>query len=788
MIHWRKLLAGGLTTAICLFGLGATAAAAPAAGHDQQRGDGNQNAPKQQLEDSKFDGQEGPDYDGRKASDHPKLDKKLNERADKGGSGKSRAIVVLKRGCDPDDLHVARLGGRNGRGLGLINGFVVELPNFVLRRLADNPCVAAIHWDRQMDGEMNRAAIISGARAVQQKLGFDGAGIGVAVIDSGVTSWHDDLTYQGSNPNVTVVGGQRVAAFVDFVNGRTQPYDDNGHGSHVAGIIAGNGYDTAGARAGIAPAANLVSLKVLDDHGGGYISNVIAGLDWVVVNHTTYNIRVVNLSVGAAVTESFKTDPLTLAAKRCVDAGIVVVTAAGNLGKNPTTLKPQYGAITSPGNAPWVLTVGAYSHEGTLTRLDDKMAAFSSHGPTAKDYLAKPDVVALGVGIVSLSAQASTMFTTRAQQLMIGSLSTTDLPYLSLSGTSMASPMVAGTVALMLQANPNLTPNLVKAIIEYTAQDYNYDVLTQGAGFLNTKGAVDLAQYFHAAKPGQNYPHNKSWGKTIVWGNRRVNNGVIKPGGSAWAQNIVWGATKTPSATNIVWGTSCAASECDNIVWGTSDLDSDNIVSGTVTAQDRNIVWGTALGELDNIVWGTACGAVECDNIVWGTECGLADCDNIVWGTSVAELDALNIVWGTALELDNIVWGTAGEVDNIVWGTSTAPDSTWGSSGEVTPVFDDPAVPGVFDATTFDLLFDPPAPVPAPSVVPDPSAAVVPNPPATNPLAALLPAAVTPAPTTTPPAVPAVPVPPPPAPIVPAATPTATTSVTAPAVPSVGGF
>ena len=145
---------------------------------------------------------------------------------------------------------------------------------------------------------------------MQELLGYDGAGVGVAVIDSGITDWHDDLTYHGSNSKVKVVNGQRVPKFVDFVNGRTTPYDDNGHGTHVAGIIAGNGYDTHGARAGIAPAANLVSLKVLDDHGGGYISNVIAALDWVVANRAAYNIRVVNLSVGAAVTESYKTDPL----------------------------------------------------------------------------------------------------------------------------------------------------------------------------------------------------------------------------------------------------------------------------------------------------------------------------------------------------------------------------------------------------------------------------------------------------------------------------------------------
>ena len=120
---------------------------------------------------------------------------------------------------------------------------------------------------------------------------------------------------------------------MDFVNGRHSAYDDYGHGTHVAGIIAGNGYDTGGLRAGIAPAAQVVSLKVLDDQGQGTVSGVIAALEWAVANRSAYNIRVINLSVGAAVTESFLTDPLTLAARHAVDAGIVVVSAAGNFGK-----------------------------------------------------------------------------------------------------------------------------------------------------------------------------------------------------------------------------------------------------------------------------------------------------------------------------------------------------------------------------------------------------------------------------------------------------------------------
>jgi serine protease AprX len=699
----RKFMAGALVTALCVIGLTATADAAG-------KGKAGRNPdPRSNVSD-----QGAPAYPGRKPSDHPKLDKKLNERANLGGTGLTRAIVVLKPGCSVD-TDIAKAGGKSGYKFNVISGQLVQLPNGQLRKLADNPCVAAIHYDRKTGGELNYVGIVEGARQVQQLLGYDGAGVGVAIIDSGITGWHDDLTYQGYNSKVKVVNGQRVVKFVDFVNARTWKYDDNGHGTHVAGIIAGNGYDTLGARAGIAPAADIVSLKVLDANGGGYISNVIAALDWVVANHTTYNIRVVNLSVGAAVTESYLTDPLTLAAKRVVDAGVVVVTAAGNLGKNPTNGKPEYGAITAPGNAPWVLTVGAYSHEGTLTRSDDKIGDFSSRGPTAKDFNAKPDVVASGVGTASLAVPGSTLFLSKAAYLLNGAFTTQNKPYLSLTGTSMAAPVVTGTVALMLQANPNLTPNLIKAIIEYTAQDMRYDPLTQGAGFLNTKGAVDLARYLKQPAQGSRYPSNALWSKTILWGNKKLTHGVIKPAGSAWGSRVVWGASTDAEGDNIVWGTMCSTAECDNIVWGTSStLDATNIVWGTVDGEGDNIVWGTDSGEGDNIVWGTACGLAECDNIVWGTECGGADCDNIVWGTQCASGECDNIVWGTQAgeddnivwgtecasgECDNIVWGTStGEVDNIVWGTSSESDNlTWGCSGSDTPPFEDPNTPSVLD-------------------------------------------------------------------------------------------
>src|SRR5262249_2723783 len=149
-----------------------------------------------------------------------------------------------------------------------------------------------------------------------------------------------------------------------------------------------------------------------------------------------------------------------------------------------------WGAITAPGNAPWVITVGASSSQGTLTRKDDTVADFSSHGPTAINFAAKPDIVASGVGTVSTIAPGSTLFSLLPNLRVLGAFPTANAPYLALSGTSQAAPVVSGTIALMLQANPNLTPNLVKAILQYTAERKpGYKALEEGAGFLNSFGA-----------------------------------------------------------------------------------------------------------------------------------------------------------------------------------------------------------------------------------------------------------------------------------------------------------
>lgn len=547
-------------------------------------------------------------------------------------TGTSRVIITAADGHSQSDVGAAieQAGGTTRRQLPIINAHVADVPNAALSGLANNAAIGSIDLDRLVAGTMERTGATIGATTVRKQLGYDGAGVGVAVIDSGITSWHDDLTDNA--------GAQRVAAFVDFVNSHVMPYDDYGHGTHVAGIIAGNGADSDGKRSGIAPNARLIVLKVLDGAGHGRISDVIAALDYVVNNAAALHIRVVNLSVATGVYESYETDPLTRAAQRAVEAGIVVVTAAGNYGRNSQG-RMMYGGVTAPGNAPSVLTVGASSHMGTVDRSDDTMAVFSSRGPTAIDLRAKPDLVAPGVGIESLSDPNSTFYSTQSAYLLDGTVQTSYRPYLSQSGTSMAAPVVAGTVALMLQANPSLTPNEVKAILQYTAQVYpGYDPLTEGAGFLNAAGAVEVARKL--AIDGGVYSLSPEWSGRIIWGNRLVSGGNLTAEASAWRSDVVWGSALTPDGEPIEFGTRCSSDSCDGNAWTTDKF--------------RNVVWGTRCAGLDcTDPWSIGLfGATDGDTVVWGTN---ADGDTVVWGTS----DGDTVVWGTSDDGDTVVWGTS---------------------------------------------------------------------------------------------------------------------------------
>jgi serine protease AprX len=604
-----------------------------------------------------------------------KMDAEVAKRASGFGllglGGTADVIVTLEGNAD---LPAAFLRYSHNGKLSVIHGYVLDqVPVSQLAELASSASTHRVHFNRPAGKHDALSSVAVNANAVDlgnginnpSLYGYTGAGVTVAFIDSGITAYqHPDLA------------DGRVLAFVDFVNGRTTRYDDNGHGTAVAGIIGGTGKLSSQKYAGMAPGASLVSLKVLDENGRGSVGDILKALDWVYTNGAAYGVRIVNLSVGAAVTESYYTDPLTLATKALVEKGVTVVAAAGNNGQNALG-QSQWGGVVAPGNAPWVLTVCAFSTNGTYNVADDAVAPFSSAGPTAIDFSAKPDLCAPGVGVVSTAAPGSSLFQSGllspVSWLIPGTVASTFpyVPYESLTGTSMATPMVSGAIALMLQANPSLTPNLIKGILEFTAiSKPGVSPLRQGAGFMNVSHAVALAAL--AARPtSTTVPIPTTWARHILWGNHMVSGGVLDPTANAWALGVEWGWATTRAdadnmaddGDNIVWGT---MSDGDNIVWGTAS-DGDNIVWGTANDGD-NIVWGTA-DDGDNIVWGTDCGGADCDNIVWGT----TDGDNIVWGTAD---DGDNIVWGTA-DGDNIVWGTADDGDNIVWGTANVTNTVW---------------------------------------------------------------------------------------------------------------
>jgi serine protease AprX len=497
--------------------------------------------------------------------------------------------------------------------------------------------------------------------------------LSVAVIDSG-------LQLQADLPE------WRVRKYVDFVSGGNKPLDRCGHGTHVAGTIAGSGEQSGGEYPGVDPDVDLVVLRVLGDDCSGNTSDVIDALEWVARHHGKYNIRVVNLSLGHPVFESAVTDPLVQAVERLSRKGIVVVTAAGNMGINPLTSEPGYGGVGVPCNAPSAVCVGALDTKGTDNLTDDRVAPFSSRGPTRFDLLAKPDLVADGVNVVSLNAHGSLLENKGKGRLIKGLLDKRQASYLPLSGTSMASPRVAGTAALMLAANPGLSANSVKMALQFTARNLpGTDALTQGAGALNRVGAVLMAQRINpGARHGANWLTAKLplsnltsdgklvvWGRNIVWGDRYMAETTAAVHMARWDDNIVWGFDAL--ADNIVWG-NCDG--CDNIVWGNNW--GDNIVWGN--SWDDNIVWGNNIvWGFDNIVWG-----FWAENIVWG----FWD-DNIVWG-NVNRYDLDNIVWGN--DWDNIVWGNCsaarnsddnivwGNDDNIVWGFNDGDNVVWGNN------------------------------------------------------------------------------------------------------------
>lgn len=346
----------------------------------------------------------------------------------------------------------------------MINAFSTRVSNETLGQLLANDAVKVIWRDRKVRAFLDISTPVVKAPPVWN-LGFKGAGVGIAIIDTGIYP-HPDL----------ITPTNRIIAFKDYVNRKAKAYDDNGHGTHVAGDAAGNGISSNGRFRGPAPRANLIGIKVLDKYGEGSLSAVLAGIQFAVNNKKNFNVKVINLSLGAEAVQSYKNDPLCQAVEKAWQAGIIVCAAAGNSG-------PAAGTIDTPGIDPLVITVGADNTKRTVPITDDSIAGFSGRGPTI-DGLTKPDVVAPGVNIISLRAPGSTLDTSYPG-------SRNGKWYFKLSGTSMATPITAGVAALIVQKNPGLGPAAVKKLLKSTARKIgSYPPNTQGSGLIDALAAV----------------------------------------------------------------------------------------------------------------------------------------------------------------------------------------------------------------------------------------------------------------------------------------------------------
>ena len=407
------------------------------------------------------------------AGHRARLSRDLAERI---AARRGDTVRLIVHGSDAD---VTAIAGRHGARITkrLRGAAVMEVPGDALETMAQDSSVAHLSGDVPVRRLMAVTTEAIGADQVWRGAlaGLDGAtgrGIGVAVIDSGIAS-HPALR-------------NRVVASVDFTSRNGLGRDLYGHGTHVAGIIAGSpdsGYT------GVAPGAHLVSLKVLDADGSGDTSDVIAAIDWVIENRARYRLRIINLSLGHPVFESYREDPLCQAVQRAVDAGIIVVTAAGNFGKTEDG-KAVIGGIVSPGNSPAALTVGASNTRGTAQRSDDVMATYSSRGPTAIDGLLKPEVVAPGNRIVAPAAAGAYLTRTFRERVVSGQGGGA---YIEMSGTSMSTAVVSGSLALLLDARPSLTPAQAKAALQVTSSRVpGAGLIEAGAGQVNVVAAMAL--------------------------------------------------------------------------------------------------------------------------------------------------------------------------------------------------------------------------------------------------------------------------------------------------------
>jgi serine protease AprX len=456
-------------------------------------------------------------------------------------------VIVTRLGQDQRaDEAITALGGTKAKEISG-GSFVALMPGRSIAQLGGHAAVKYV----APDSVMHKAAAVDASRlgtiypqvvqAAQLWSGrgaITGAGVGVAVIDTGINpalkDWND------------ASGKSRLIASVKFNSTTSSMADAHGHGTHVAGIIGGNSWhvsDSAlrGKYVGIAPEANLINVKVADDNGMSYLSDVVNAIEWVISNRQTYNIRVINLSLISSVAESYRSSILSAAVERAWFNGIFVVVAAGNAG--PDTL------YYPPANDPFVVTVGASDPRDTADSSNDLLAPWSSYG-TSQDGISKPDVVAPGRYIRStLASNSATLARNYPQRVVDGS-------YIWMSGTSMAAPMVAGLAALAFQAHPEWTNDQVKWLLQNTAIRIGGAAPVAGQGY----GLVDAAAVVrYPAAPG------------LANQGIKINEHLIGPDGATNYTAAPGASWSTASWSTASWSTaSWSTANSSTASWGTS--------------------------------------------------------------------------------------------------------------------------------------------------------------------------------------------------------------------------
>ena len=504
-----------------------------------------------------------------------------------------------------------------------IRGMLYTLPAHAIGSLADNPNVVYISPDRPLHATLDNVDPTVGAQTAWS-WGLDGTGVGVAIIDSGIHVPQPDLaTSQNQNASYYQFGnGSRVIFSQNFVPNSNDPSDTYGHGTHVAGIVAGSGANSTGSQyfktfRGIAPNANLINLRVLDNNGAGTDSAVINAINAAIWLKDFFNIRIINLSLGRPVYESYKLDPLCQAVEKAWKAGIVVVVAAGNGGRDNSQGTDGYATITAPGNDPFVITVGAMKTMGTPFRSDDLIASYSSKGPTLIDHVVKPDIVAPGNRTISIEASKSLVATSSGavngvpyNYYEYNQNSTLSTSYYKLSGTSMAAPVVAGTAALMLQRNPSLSPDTIKARlmktatksfpaysvavdpvtgIKYTSQ---YDMFTIGAGYIDVVGALNSSDTvpYDSSALSPTAVFSTTANKVSLTNSNTPNGTAAVWGSGVFGAAAVWGSSVFVSGAAAVWGS-------DTSLWGTAAVWGSSSLSGNCAVWGSAAVWGSSTND-----------------------------------------------------------------------------------------------------------------------------------------------------------------------------------------------